>query len=407
MPSFRPQFVQLHRWPLIAAAALCLAACGSSDKAAGGRGHGPGGPVHVGYVVVQQGTAPIEQELPGRVSAYQASEVRPQVSGVITKRLFQEGSMVRQGQTLYQIDPSVYQAQAAQAQANLQSARASAEAARTLASRYAPLVKMQAISKQDYTNAVAQARQADASVAQNSAALRSAQINLHYTRVPAPISGRIGLSNVTEGALVTANQTDALTTITKLDPVFVDIQESAAELLALRRALSRGGVVSTTAQVRLKLADGSDYGYTGTVEFSQVLVDQNTGTVTLRARFPNPQSILLPGMFVTAQFAQAIDTSAILVPQQAVTRDPKGNATLWVVGPGNRAVERTIVADRAQGQYWVVTQGLAPGEKVITQGTASLKDGAPIKPVPASAPQKVKAPPPGAMKGARGSARGG
>ena len=315
--------------------------------------------------------------------------------------------MVRQGQTLYQIDPSVYQAQAAQAQANLQSARASAEAARTLASRYAPLVKMQAISKQDYTNAVAQARQADASVAQNSAALRSAQINLHYTRVPAPISGRIGLSNVTEGALVTANQTDALTTITKLDPVFVDIQESAADLLALRRALSRGGVVSTTAQVRLKLADGSDYGYTGTVEFSQVLVDQNTGTVTLRARFPNPQSILLPGMFVTAQFAQAIDTSAILVPQQAVTRDPKGNATLWVVGPGNRAVERTIVADRAQGQYWVVTQGLAPGEKVITQGTASLKDGAPIKPVPASAPQKVKAPPPGAMKGARGSARGG
>jgi len=407
VPKPRNRFVQLNRWTFLAATAICLAACGSSDKAGGGgRGHGPGGPTQVGYVVVQQGTAPIEQELPGRVSAYQVSDVRPQVSGVITKRLFQEGSMVRQGQTLYQIDPSIYQAQAAQAQANLQSARASAEAARTLASRYKPLVQMQAISKQDYTNAVAQARQADASVAQNSAAVRSAQINLHYTRVPAPISGRIGLSNVTEGALVTANQADALTTITRLDPVFVDIQESAADLLSLRKALSRGGVVSTTAQVRLKLADGSDYGYTGTVEFSQVLVDQSTGTVTLRARFPNAQSILLPGMFVTAQFAQAIDTSAILVPQQAVTRDPKGNATLWVVGPGNRAVERTIVADRAQGQYWVVTQGLAPGEKVITQGTANLKDGAPIKPVPASAPQKVKAPPPGA-KGAPGSARGG
>ena len=404
--SHRP--VQLNRWIIPVAAAICLAACGSGDKAAGGgRGHGPGGPIKVGFVVVQQGTAPIEQELPGRVSAYQVSEVRPQVSGVVTKRLFQEGSMVRQGQTLYQIDPSIYQAQAAQAQANLQSARASAEAARTLASRYKPLVQMQAISKQDYTNAVAQARQADASVAQNSAALRTAQINLHYTRVPAPISGRIGLSNVTEGALVTANQTDAMTTITRLDPVFVDIQESAADLLSLRKALSRGGVVSTTAQVRLKLADGSDYGYTGTVEFSQVLVDQSTGTVTLRARFPNSQSILLPGMFVTAQFAQAIDTSAILVPQQAVTRDPKGNATLWVVGPGNRAVERTIVADRTQGEYWVVTQGLAPGEKVITQGTASLKDGAPIKPVPASAPQKVKAPPPGALKGGHGSARGG
>lgn len=408
MPTFLNRSVQLNRWTFLAAAAICLAACGSNDKAAGGgRGKGPGGPAQVGFVVVQQGTAPIEQELPGRVSAYQVSEVRPQVSGVITKRLFQEGSMVRQGQTLYQVDPSIYQAQAAQAQANLQSARASAEAARTLASRYKPLVQMQAISKQDYTNAVAQARQADASVAQNSAALRTAQINLHYTRVPAPITGRIGLSNVTEGALVTANQTDALTTITRLDPVFVDIQESAADLLSLRKALTRGGVVATTAQVRLKLADGSDYGYTGTVEFSQVLVDQSTGTVTLRARFPNPQSILLPGMFVTAQFAQAIDTSAILVPQQAVTRDPKGNATLWVVGPGNRAVERTIVADRTQGEYWVVTQGLAPGEKVITQGTANLKDGAPIKPVPASAPQKVKAPPPGAMKGARGSSHGG
>jgi membrane fusion protein (multidrug efflux system) len=317
------------------------------------------------------------------------SEVRPQVSGVIQRRLFREGSFVRQGQTLYQIDPSVYNAQAAQASANLQSARASAEAARTKASRYKPLAQMEAISKQDYTDALAQARQADASVAQNSAALRSAQINQRFTRVPAPISGRIGLSNVTEGAMVTANQADPMTTITRLDPVFVDIQESAADLLALRRALSQGGVVPTNAQVRLKLPDGSDYGFTGTVEFSQVLVDQTTGSVTLRARFANPQSILLPGMFVTAAFAQAVDTSAILVPQQAVTRDPKGNATLFVVGPGNRAVQRSIVAERTQGPYWVVTQGLAPGEKVITQGTANLKDGAPIKPVPANAPQRA------------------
>jgi membrane fusion protein (multidrug efflux system) len=348
--------------------------------------------------VTQQGSAPLEQELPGRVAAYQVSEVRPQVSGVIQRRLFREGAVVRQGQTLYQIDPSIYNAQAAQANANLQSARAQAEAARTLVDRYAPLVKQQAISKQDYTNAVAQARQADASVAQNAASLRTAQINQRFTRVPAPISGRIGLSNVTEGALVTANQTDALTTITRLDPVFVDIQESAADLLALRRALTQGGVVPTSAQVRVKLPDGSYYGATGTVEFSEVLVDQNTGTVTLRARFPNPQSLLLPGMFVTAEFAQAIDTSAFLVPQQAISRDPQGNATLFVVGPGNRAVQRTVVTARTQGPYWVVTQGLAPGEKVITQGTANLKDGAQIKPVPASAPQKVKAPPPGAMK---------
>lgn len=378
--------------------ALLLAACGgSADEGAGGRGGrgGPQGPTTVGYVVIQQGSAPIEQELPGRVAAYQVSQVRPQVSGVIQRRLFREGSVVRQGQTLYQIDPSIYNAQAAQAQANLQSARAQAEAARTLVSRYRPLVEQEAISKQEYTNAVAQARQADAAVAQNAAALRSAQISQRFTRVPAPISGRIGLSNITEGALVTANQTEPMTTITRLDPVYVDIQQSAADLLALRRALSQGGVVSSTAQVRLKLPDGSDYGMTGTVEFSQVLVDQTTGTVTLRARFPNPQSILLPGMYVTAQFAQAIDTSAFLVPQQAVTRDPQGNATLFVVGPGNRAMQRTVVAERTQGPYWVVTQGLAGGEKVITQGTANLRDGAQIKPVPASTPQKVKAPPPG------------
>jgi membrane fusion protein (multidrug efflux system) len=381
--------------------ALLLAACGgSADEGAGGRGGrgGPQGPTTVGYVVIQQGSAPIEQELPGRVAAYQVSQVRPQVSGVIQRRLFREGSVVRQGQTLYQIDPSIYNAQAAQAQANLQSARAQAEAARTLVSRYRPLVEQEAISKQEYTNAVAQARQADAAVAQNAAALRTAQISQRFTRVPAPISGRIGLSNVTEGALVTANQADPLTTITRLDPIYVDIQQSAADLLALRRALAKGGVVPTSAQVRLKLPDGTDFGFTGTVEFSEVLVDQNTGTVTLRARFPNAQAILLPGMFVTAQFAQAVDTSAFLVPQQAVTRDPQGNATLFVVGPGNRAVQRTIVADRTMGPYWVVTQGLAGGEKVITQGTANLRDGAQIKPVPASAPQKVKAPPPGAAQ---------
>ena len=396
-----PTFVKSRAAAATVAACLMLAACGSAvddpDGGRGGRG-GPRGPTAVGYVVVQQGSAPLEQQLPGRVAAYQVSQVRPQVSGVILRRLFKEGSVVSQGQTLYQIDPSIYNAQAAQAAANLQSARAQAQAARTLADRYRPLVEQQAISKQDYTNAVAQARVADAAVAQNAANLRSAQINQRFTRVPAPISGRIGLSNVTEGALVTANQADPLTTITRLDPVYVDIQESAADLLALRRALSQGGVVPASAQVRLKLPDGSDYGFTGTVEFSEVLVDQNTGTVTLRARFANPQALLLPGMFVNAQFAQAIDTSAFLVPQQAVSRDPQGNATLFVVGAGNRAVQRTIVAERTQGPYWVVTQGLAAGEKVITQGTANLKDGAQIKPVPASAPQKVKAPPPGALK---------
>jgi membrane fusion protein (multidrug efflux system) len=374
---------------VLVALSLLLAGCSSgSEEASGGRG-GPKGPIQVGYVIVQEGSAPIQQELPGRVAAFQVSDVRPQVSGVILRRLFREGSVVGQGQTLYQIDPSIYNAQAAQAQANLQSARASAEAARTKAARYKPLADMEAIAKQDYTDALALARQADAAVAQNNAQLRSAQINQRFTRVPAPISGRIGLSTVTEGALVTANQAEPLATITRLDPVFVDIQQSAADLLALRQALAKGGTIPATAQVRLKLPDGSYYAFSGTVEFSQVIVNQDTGTVTIRARFANPQGILLPGMFVTAEFAQAVDTSAFLVPQPAITRDPKGNATLFVVGPGNRAVERVVVADRTQGTYWIVTQGLASGEKVITQGTANLKDGAPIKPVPASSPQRV------------------
>jgi membrane fusion protein, multidrug efflux system len=387
------------------AALLLLGGCGSSadgPQGPGGRG-GQRGPATVGFVVVQQGSAPLQQELPGRVAAFQVSEVRPQVSGVILKRLFREGSVVRQGQTLYQIDPSIYAAQAAQASANLQSARASAVAARTRASRYKPLADMEAISKQDYTDALAQARQADAAVAQNSASLRAAQVNMRFTRVPAPISGRIGLSNFTQGALVTANQPEALATITRLDPVYVDIQQSASDLLKLRQALFQGGAVPASAQVRLKLPDGSDYGFSGTVEFSQVIVDQSTGTVTIRARFANPQGILLPGMYVTAQFAQAVQTDAILVPQQAVSRDPQGNATLFVVGPGNRVVQRTVQADRTLGTYWVVTGGLAPGEKVITQGIANLKDGAAIKPVPATAPQRVKAPPPGATRPARQS----
>ena len=401
-----PQSLRAAAMTALAAATLALAGCGSSADPTRGGPAGAQGPITVGYVIVQQGSAPIQQDLPGRVNAYQVSEVRPQVNGVILHRLFREGSIVRQGQTLYQIDPSIYQAQAAQAAANLQSARANAVAARTLAQRYKPLVEQEAIAKQDYTNAVAQARMADASIAQNAATLRQAQVNLRWTRVPAPITGQIGLSNFTEGALVTTAQTDPLTTITRLDPIYVDIQQSAADLLTLRRSLAQGGAMATTAAVRLKLPDGSFYGMTGTVEFSQVLVDQSTGTVTLRARFPNPQAILLPGMFVNAEFAQAIDTSAFLVPQPAVSRDPQGTATVWIVGPGNKAVQRTVTADRTQGAYWVVTHGLAGGEKVITQGTQNLIPGAKLKPVPQTAPQRIQAPPPDVLKKMNAQKRG-
>jgi membrane fusion protein, multidrug efflux system len=372
----------------ILAFALLLAACGAAGEDPQGRA-GRGGPVKVGYVVVNPTSVPLMTQLGGRVVAYETSEVRPQVNGLIRARYFEEGSVVRKGQPLYRIDPSLYQAAVNQAQANLASARASAEAARTLAARYKPLVEQQAISKQDYTNAVAQARQADASVAQNSAALRTAQINLHYTSIPAPIGGRIGRSLATVGALVTANQTDPLAVITRVDPIYVDMQESTADLLALRKALSNGGVTPGSTQVRLKLDDGSEYSYTGTVKFTELITNQSTGTVTLRAEFPNPQGMLLPGMFVQSIFTQAVDQNVFVVPQQAVQRDIGGEAYVFVVGPGNKAQRRAVNATRTYGPNWVVLGGLKAGDKVITQGTANLKDGAPIRPVPQSAPQRL------------------
>lgn len=390
----------------LCAGALLLASCGSgSGDAQKKGGRGSGGPAQVGYVVVQPTSVPVTTELSGRVTAFQMSEVRPQVAGIVQRRFFKEGSIVRAGQTLYQIDPSIYQAQASEAEANLQSARATAEAARIRADRYRPLAKMEAVSQQDYTDAAAQARQASAAVAQNNAQLRSARINLRFTRVPAPITGRIGRSLVTEGALVTTNQADPLAVIQRLDPIFVDIQQSSADLLALRKSLAQGGLAPASAVVRLKLEDGSDYGQTGTVEFSEVMVNENTGTVTLRARFPNAEGILLPGMFARATFAQGIDRQAFLVPQAGLSRDPRGNATVYIVGPGNRAVARTVIAQRTLGANWVVTQGLAPGDKVIVQGTANLRPDAEIRPVPVTTPQKIEAPKSGAQgQGAQGGA---
>ncbi|MEO6218274.1 MAG: efflux RND transporter periplasmic adaptor subunit [Sphingomonas sp.] len=377
---------------LLGALAL-LAGCGngSSQKSGGGR-RGASGPPQVGYVILQATSVPITTELAGRTTAYQSSEVRPQVSGIIRRRYFTEGSLVRKGQALYEIDPSLYRAATNQAQANLASAAANAEATRIKAERYKPLADIEAVAKQDYTDVAAQARQAAAAVAQNRAALETARINLRFTTVPAPITGRIGRSLFTEGALVTASQTDPLATIQRLDPIYVDIQQSSADLLTLRRQLQSGGLVATKADVRLKLEDGSDYGYAGTVEFSEVVVDPATGTVTLRARFPNPQGLLLPGMFVRATFAQSIDNSAYLVPQQAVARDPKGNATIFLVGPGNKAVQRTVTATRVVGTNWVVTNGINPGDKIIVQGVGKVKPNQPVVPVPASTAERIGAP---------------
>ncbi len=369
-----------------------LGACGGGDAQDKGGRRGAQGTPEVGFVVVQPSSVPLSTELGGRVTAYQIAEVRPQVSGIVRKRFFTEGSIVRQGQTLYQIDPSLYVAATNEARANLASAQANAEATKVKADRFRPLAEIEAVAKQDYTDAAAQARQAAAAVAQNRAQLDTARINLRFTNVPAPITGRIGRSLFTEGALVTASQADPLTTIQRLDPIFVDIQQSSADLLTLRRALASGGAVPAQASVRLKLEDGSDYGQTGTVEFSEVVVNESTGTVTLRARFPNPQGLLLPGMFARATFAQSVDTRAFLVPQAGVKRDPKGNTTVLVIGPDNKAVERQVTTDRAIGANWVVTAGLNPGDKVIIEGTAKAKAGQPVKPVPAGSPQKIQTP---------------
>ncbi|MCM8730251.1 efflux RND transporter periplasmic adaptor subunit [Hephaestia sp. GCM10023244] len=378
--------------PLLAASLLALAACGGSGKDAG-RGMAGQQTPEVGYVVMQPTQAPLTTELAGRTSAYKSSEVRPQVTGLITRRYFTEGAIVRQGEPLYQIDPRLYRASANQAEANLVSARASAEAARARADRYKPLAAQQAVSEQDYADALAQARSAEAAVKQQQAALESAKVNLNFTTVPAPITGRIGRSLFTVGALVTTSQADPLATIQQLDPIYVDIQRSSSDLLALRRALADGGTIPASAAVRLVLEDGSDYGQTGTVEFSEVVVDPNTGTVTMRARFPNPQGLLLPGMFVRARFTQAINTRAFLVPEQGLTRDPKGNATVLIVGPENKVIQRIVKAERTDGANWVVTDGLNPGDKVITQGTAKAMPGQVVKPVLASTQQQIGAPP--------------
>ncbi len=385
-------------WLALGALSL-LAACGAKP---GDHAGADGGPLAVGYVVVQPSRVDLVSELPGRVVASESSEVRPQVSGVIQRRLFTEGSVVKRGQPLYQIDPSLYQAAVNQAQANVQSAEANLRAAQALANRNKPLAAIEAVSQQDYENAVAAAAQAAATVAQTKAALETARINLRFTTVPAPISGRIGRSLFTVGALVTSSQADPLASIQQLDPIFIDIQQSSGELLALRQALASGGLVPGSAAARFKLEDGSTYDQAGTVEFAEAVVDPATGTVTLRARVANPNGTLLPGMFVRAVFAPAINTAAFLVPQEAVSRDPKGGASVYLVGAGDKAQQRTITAARTQGQFWVVTEGLKAGDRVITQGLANVQPEKALRPVPASAPQTIQPPKAGAAPRAGG-----
>jgi membrane fusion protein (multidrug efflux system) len=342
----------------------------------------------VGYVVLTTQSTPLEVELAGRTTAYETADVRPQVSGVIKARRFQEGAMVHAGQTLYEIDPRLYLAAAAQAQANLAFSEAQREAAVALAARYRPLAEIEAVAKQDYTNAAAAAKQAIAAVAQSKALLETARINLVFTRVPAPITGRIGRSFATTGALVTNGQATPLSTIQRLDPIFVDVPQSSAELVALRRSLATGGVTPASATVLLIMEDGSEYPHSGQVEFSEAMVDLNTGTVTLRARFPNPTALLLPGMYVRARFSQAVVPNAILAPQQAVSRNPRGAATVMLVGPNSKAVLQPISADRTVGTNWLVTSGVKAGDKVIVEGLDRIKPGQTVRAVPAGSPPR-------------------
>lgn len=371
-------------------AALAFAGCSSAEDDKSGERPVP----EVGFVVVRASPVPVSVELAGRIAAFEMSEVRPQVTGIIRRRFFAEGAVVRAGQTLYEIDPRLYRAATAEANANLNSAMANAEATRIRAERLKPLAEAQAVALQDYVDAAAAARQAAAAVQQSRAQLQTADVNLQFTRVPAPITGRIGRSLFTVGALVTGNQAEPLAVIQGVDPVFVDIQQSSAELLTLRRSLAQGGAAPASAEVSLVLEDGSDYGPRGVVQFSEVMVNAATGTVTLRARFANPQGLLLPGMFVRARFDQAINTGAILVPQAGLSRNARGQAAVFVIDAQNRATERQVTADRAVGTDWVVTKGLKPGDKVIVQGLAKVRPGAPVRPVPASKPQVIAPPPP-------------
>lgn len=378
----------------VTALALSLLVVGCGAKV---QSKGPATP-EVGYVVLTAQEVPLELQLPGRTTAIEISDVRPQVTGLIKARLFQEGSLVRQGQTLYEIDPSLYRAAVAQAQANLANAQALLADTEARAARYKPLAEIDAVSKQDYVDAAALAKEAAAQVLLTRAALQAAEINLRWTRVPAPISGRIGRSLVTTGALVTTGQLTALATIERLDPIFLDMPQSSAELVALKRQLSSGGATPSSATVRMILEDGTPYASPGRLEFAEAIVDPNTGSVTLRARFPNSQDLLLPGMYVRGNLSQMTIKNAILAPQQGVSRDPRGNATVYLVGPGNKAVLRTVTTDRTVGDHWLITSGLAPGDKVITEGLINVKPGITVHPVPTGSPPR--APPAKASSGA-------
>ena len=335
----------------------------------------------VGIYTLSSQSVTLTRELPGRTKATVISEIRPQVGGIIQARFFEEGSIVKKDAVLYQIDPASYQAAFDEAKAALKNAEATLESSRLKSERYADLVKLEGVSKQDAEDVKATYLQAVASVDEKNAALQSARINLEYTKIKAPISGRIGTSSVSVGALVSASQTTALATIRTLDPIYVDLTQSSTQLLKLRTLLAQQGIKKGSTQLALNLEDGSRYPYKGTLQFQEIAVDESTGSVTLRATFPNPDGILLPGMYVRALMNEAVNEKALLVPQQGVQRDPKGNATAFIVTNENKVETRTVKTERAMGDMWLVSSGLSVGDKVIVEGSSKVREGSSVKAV--------------------------
>lgn len=365
------------------AAMLILAGCKQSGSPGGVAGNK--GPPEVGIVVLKQEQVTLTTELTGRVAPQMVAEIRPQVGGIIKKRLFEEGGQVKAGDVLYQIDPATFQAAVASAKAALAKAEANAFTLRKKADRYRQLAPIKAISQQEYDDTVAALNEAEAEIASSKAALETATINLAYTRVTAPITGVIGRSSVTPGALVTANQAEALAVIQQLDPVFVDVTQSSAEVLRLKKSLANGelkGAGQGQASVSLVLEDGSGYPHVGTLKFSEITVDQTTGSVTLRAQFVNPEQLLLPGMFVRGILQEGVREQALLVPQRGVSRNTAGKATALVVGENEVVEQRLLTAERTIGDAWLVRDGLQPGDRVIVEGLQRIRPGATVKAVP-------------------------
>ena len=378
------QSVTLRRVLVCLGILLLLQACSDANQPA--KPAAPP-PAQVTVVTVKPQRITLTRELPGRTNPYLVAEVRPQASGIIKARLFKEGTFVKAGQPLYQLEDSTYRSDAATAKAQLARAQSAAHSARLTARRTADLAAIDAVSRQENENAEAALRQAEAEVAAAQAALERSQVVLGYTRITSPITGRVGKSSVTAGALVNANQPQALATVQQYDPIYVDVTMSSSELLALRREFASGAAERANVPVKILLEDGTPYEHPGKFAFADISVDPTTGSFLLRVIVPNPHVLLLPGMYVRAILGTAVREHALLAPQRGVMRDPKGNATAMLVGPDGTVQTRTLVASRTIGDQWLVEEGLMPGDRVIVEGLQKVKPGMLVQAVEASASQ--------------------